>query len=273
MYFPKGGVSVIKIGSDWLVESVSLGTDLSCSVDQVYMRIDAYQVEFALDREVNPKCKFLSSLCSSQQSTPAAAAVSPESSPRHRTVVAAPSHPRTEARRRSLEHNRSSPSFSGHPSRLRSHSHRSRKSCCAPSIPPSHIAFSPYWGGSNKFLTTKGNKIWTRRCGIGGKMRVIQKFFIASMFMWAVPMAILYAFNHNLLPGTDNLSPYSVTLVSGFLAVISVNVVIAFYIYLAMREPADKHEPDPKFLAEAKASINQSTGDAQQSSQALKKEQ
>ncbi|KAG5081953.1 hypothetical protein JHK84_051991 [Glycine max] len=75
------------------------------------------------------------------------------------------------------------------------------------------------------------------------------------------------------LPGTSNLSPYSMTLVSGFLAVISVNVVIAFYIYLAMREPAaDKHEPDPKFLAEAKASINQSTGDAQQS-QTLKKEQ
>lgn len=63
------------------------------------------------------------------------------------------------------------------------------------------------------------------------------------------------------------------TLVSGFLAVISVNVVIAFYIYLALREPtADKPEPDPKFLAEAKASINQSTGDAQQS-QTLKKEQ
>jgi len=38
-----------------------------------------------------------------------------------------------------------------------------------------------------------------------------------------------------------------------------------------MREPADKHEPDPKFLAEAKASIKQSTSDAQQSSQSLKK--
>ena len=63
------------------------------------------------------------------------------------------------------------------------------------------------------------------------------------------------------------------TLVSGFLAVISVNVVIAFYIYLAMREPADKHEPDPKFLAEAKASMNQSPGDAQETSQSQKKEQ
>ncbi|KAI5442596.1 hypothetical protein KIW84_011588, partial [Lathyrus oleraceus] len=109
--------------------------------------------------------------------------------------------------------------------------------------------------------------------GFGIKMGVVQKFFIASLFMWSVPLAILYAFNHNLLPGISNLSPYSMTLVSGFLAVISVNIVIAFYIYLAMREPADKHEPDPKFLAEAKASINQSTGDAQQSSQPLKKQQ
>ncbi|XP_058773263.1 uncharacterized protein LOC131647384 [Vicia villosa] len=104
-------------------------------------------------------------------------------------------------------------------------------------------------------------------------MSVVQKFFIASLFMWSIPIAILYAFNHNLLPGISNLSPYSMTLVSGFLAVISVNIVIAFYIYLAMREPADKHEPDPKFLAEAKASINQSTGDAQQSFQPLKKQQ
>ncbi|KAL0282819.1 UNVERIFIED_CONTAM: hypothetical protein Sangu_2928300 [Sesamum angustifolium] len=48
------------------------------------------------------------------------------------------------------------------------------------------------------------------------------------------------------------------TLWSGILAVISVNVVIVFYIYAAMKEPSDKHEPDPKFLADAKASIKQS---------------
>ncbi|RYR73501.1 hypothetical protein Ahy_A02g007871 isoform A [Arachis hypogaea] len=102
-------------------------------------------------------------------------------------------------------------------------------------------------------------------------MSVIQKFFIASMFMWVVPVAILYGFNNNLFP--DNLSPYSVTLVSGFLAVISVNVVIAFYIYLAMKEPAEKHEPDPKFLAEAKASMKQPTTNAPQSSESQKKEQ
>ncbi|KAK4356513.1 hypothetical protein RND71_025484 [Anisodus tanguticus] len=113
---------------------------------------------------------------------------------------------------------------------------------------------------------------------------VVNKFFITSMIMWAAPIAILYAFNHNLIPGTydgyvtssppgaakcgcaellgyisgvTEMSPHSMTLVSGFVAVISVNVVIAFYICLAMREPSDKHEPDPKFLAEAKASVKQ----------------
>ncbi|KAK4433625.1 protein disulfide-isomerase 5-2 [Sesamum alatum] len=87
---------------------------------------------------------------------------------------------------------------------------------------------------------------------------VISKFFIASMLMWAAPIGILYGFNHNLFPGSTNLSPESMTLWSGILAVISVNVVIVFYIYAAMKEPSDKHEPDPKFLADAKASIKQS---------------
>ncbi|KAI4346780.1 hypothetical protein L6164_007648 [Bauhinia variegata] len=74
--------------------------------------------------------------------------------------------------------------------------------------------------------------------------------------------------------GSNNLSPYSMTLVSGFLAVISINVVIAFYIYMVMREPADKHVPDPKFLSDAKASVNQQpTGEAQQSTQLLKKKE
>jgi hypothetical protein len=60
--------------------------------------------------------------------------------------------------------------------------------------------------------------------------------------------------------------------VSGFLAVISVNVVIAFYIYMAMKEPSDKHEPDPAFLAEAKASVSQHTSQAEDSSQSEKKQ-
>ncbi|KAK9152212.1 hypothetical protein Syun_010521 [Stephania yunnanensis] len=49
----------------------------------------------------------------------------------------------------------------------------------------------------------------------------------------------------------------SLTLVSGLLAVLSVNVVIVFYIYLALKEPLAKHEPDSGFVAEAKASMKQ----------------
>ncbi|XP_065863072.1 uncharacterized protein [Euphorbia lathyris] len=104
---------------------------------------------------------------------------------------------------------------------------------------------------------------------------VITKFFITSMFMWMAPIAILYAFHNDLFPGITHLSPQSLTLFSGFLAVISVNIVIAFYIYLAMKEPSDKREPepDPKFLSEAKASVSQLIGKTEDSSQALKKEE
>lgn len=31
---------------------------------------------------------------------------------------------------------------------------------------------------------------------------VIKKFFIASMFMWIAPIAILFGFSNNWLPGT-----------------------------------------------------------------------
>ncbi|XAR53554.1 hypothetical protein NMG60_11022159 [Bertholletia excelsa] len=86
---------------------------------------------------------------------------------------------------------------------------------------------------------------------------VIRKFFVASMFMWIAPIAILYCFNHDLFPGTGYLTPYTMTLLSGFLAVISVNVVIAIYICMAMREPSSKPEPDPAFIASAKASLSQ----------------
>ncbi|KAH6789043.1 Vacuolar ATPase assembly integral membrane protein VMA21-like domain-containing protein [Perilla frutescens var. frutescens] len=89
-------------------------------------------------------------------------------------------------------------------------------------------------------------------------MGVVSKFIIASILMWTVPIAVLYGFNHNLFPGSAHLSGESMTLWSGIIAVISVNVVIVFYIIAAMREPSDKHEPDPRFLAEAKASIKQS---------------
>lgn len=75
-------------------------------------------------------------------------------------------------------------------------------------------------------------------------MQLVLNMFFHFKFYWYVP-------------GISQLSPYHQTLVGGFLAVFSVNVVIAFYIYLAMKEPSDKHEPDPTFVAQAKASMNQ----------------
>ncbi|KAL4387361.1 hypothetical protein GQ457_09G022380 [Hibiscus cannabinus] len=102
---------------------------------------------------------------------------------------------------------------------------------------------------------------------------LVNKFFIASMLMWIAPLAILYGFNHNLLPGLTNISPHAMTLVSGFVAVISVNIVIAFYVYMAMKEPTDKHEPDPKILANAKASVNRPKGESPASVGSLKKQE
>ncbi|CAI0401428.1 unnamed protein product [Linum tenue] len=89
---------------------------------------------------------------------------------------------------------------------------------------------------------------------------VVQKFFITSMLLWMAPIAILYAFNNNLLPGITQMSPHSLTLVSGFVAVVSVNIVIAFYICMALKEPVDKHEPDAAFVAQAKDSVKKLTG-------------
>ncbi|KAJ7534749.1 hypothetical protein O6H91_12G002200 [Diphasiastrum complanatum] len=66
-----------------------------------------------------------------------------------------------------------------------------------------------------------------------GAFEVLIKFFITSLFMWALPLFLLYAFKHNLVPG---LSPQSHTLWSGGLAVLSVNVVIVVYVLLALRE-------------------------------------
>ncbi|XP_077230838.1 uncharacterized protein LOC143863921 [Tasmannia lanceolata] len=104
---------------------------------------------------------------------------------------------------------------------------------------------------------------------------VIRKFFFASMLMWIAPLVILYGFNHHMVPGLNELSSSSQTLLSGFLAVISVNLVIVFYIFMAMKEPLDsEHRPDPTFLAEAKASISQSaTEKRDDSAQAHNKEE
>ncbi|KAI3797046.1 hypothetical protein L1987_39736 [Smallanthus sonchifolius] len=119
-----------------------------------------------------------------------------------------------------------------------------------------------------------GSKLLNPECLRLTMAKVIEKFFIASMLMWAVPIAILYAFNNNLFPGSADMSPYSLTLISGFLAVISVNIVIAFYIYLAMKEPSEKHEPDPKFVSEAEASVKHLVPDQKhESSSTHKKEE
>ncbi|CAI0401318.1 unnamed protein product [Linum tenue] len=76
------------------------------------------------------------------------------------------------------------------------------------------------------------------------------KFFVTSMFIWMAPIAVLFAFNHDLLPGLSQLSPHTLTLLSGLVAVVSVNIVMGFYIYIAVK---DKHEPTS--AAEAKASL------------------
>ncbi|XP_018481633.1 uncharacterized protein LOC108852632 [Raphanus sativus] len=102
---------------------------------------------------------------------------------------------------------------------------------------------------------------------------VMQKLLVASMFMWILPVVILYGFNNDLLPGSTTLSPHSLTLVSGFLAVVSVNVVIVFYICLALKEPADKHKPDASFVAEAKDSVKKLTSGVPSTDTALKKQE
>ncbi|KAG5401811.1 hypothetical protein IGI04_016418 [Brassica rapa subsp. trilocularis] len=110
---------------------------------------------------------------------------------------------------------------------------------------------------------------------------VMQKFLVASMFMLILPVAILYGFNNDLLPGKEEegpsssttLSPHSLTLLSGFLAVVSVNVVIVFYICLALKEPTDKHKPDALFVAEAKDSVKKLTSGVPSTDPAIKKQE
>ncbi|XP_057520082.1 uncharacterized protein LOC130800512 [Amaranthus tricolor] len=94
--------------------------------------------------------------------------------------------------------------------------------------------------------------------------QVSRKFFVASIFMWILPIAILYGFQHDWFPGFSHISPYSQTLLSGFMAVISVNIMLAFYICMAIKEPNDRHEPDPAFVAKAKASITKPSNAAKQ---------
>ncbi|KAL3689926.1 hypothetical protein R1sor_016235 [Riccia sorocarpa] len=87
--------------------------------------------------------------------------------------------------------------------------------------------------------------------------RVMVVFTIASMLMWILPIGVLQAFNWNLIPGLEALSPRSRTLWSGALAVLCVNVVIVGYICFALQEstPASEPQPDPLFLRRAKESV------------------
>ncbi|BBN07189.1 vacuolar ATPase assembly integral membrane protein VMA21 [Marchantia polymorpha subsp. ruderalis] len=87
--------------------------------------------------------------------------------------------------------------------------------------------------------------------------RVMVVFSVASMLMWVLPIGVLQAFNWNLIPGLEDMSPKSRTLWSGGIAVVCVNVIIAAYIFLALQEPAPAAEPqpDPVFLRRAKESV------------------
>eukprot|EP00246_Nothoceros_aenigmaticus_P012556 TRINITY_DN3956_c0_g1_i1.p1 TRINITY_DN3956_c0_g1~~TRINITY_DN3956_c0_g1_i1.p1 ORF type:complete len:109 (+),score=10.44 TRINITY_DN3956_c0_g1_i1:86-412(+) len=96
--------------------------------------------------------------------------------------------------------------------------------------------------------------------------QVMGRFGLTSLLMWALPLSVLYAFNSNVLPGLGRLSPEAHTLLSGFLAVISVNVVIGFYIYMALkdRRTTSAPQPDPGFAARASAKLGETANHGEQ---------
>lgn len=100
-------------------------------------------------------------------------------------------------------------------------------------------------------------------------VQVLVLFGVTSLLMWALPLWVLYAFNHKLFPGSEGLSQQSTTLWSGLLAVLSVNVVIIFYIILALREKpvAAAPHPDPAFLSKARASMTKNQAQDQDTPQ------
>eukprot|EP00271_Cylindrocystis_brebissonii_P021530 TRINITY_DN7746_c0_g1_i1.p1 TRINITY_DN7746_c0_g1~~TRINITY_DN7746_c0_g1_i1.p1 ORF type:complete len:125 (-),score=38.18 TRINITY_DN7746_c0_g1_i1:531-905(-) len=91
---------------------------------------------------------------------------------------------------------------------------------------------------------------------------VMQRFTVTSMAMWASPLAILWAFHADWIPAVSDLSPENRTLLSGILAVVSVNVVIGIYIYLALKDPPNSAtpQPDPRFVAAAQRSVDKLHG-------------
>lgn len=86
---------------------------------------------------------------------------------------------------------------------------------------------------------------------------VLQRFILTSVVMWMAPLVVLWAFNSNILPSISDVTPQTRTLLSGILAVVSVNAVIAVYVWMALRDPPTSAEPnpDPAFAAAAKASM------------------
>ena len=55
---------------------------------------------------------------------------------------------------------------------------------------------------------------------------------------------------------------------------VSVNVVIVFYICVALKEPVDKHKPDASYVADAKDSVKKLTSGVSPSTDpALKKQE
>ncbi|GAQ90564.1 hypothetical protein KFL_006560090 [Klebsormidium nitens] len=90
----------------------------------------------------------------------------------------------------------------------------------------------------------------------------ISKFAITSLLMWVFPLLIIHAFYNNTfnvweLSIIRSLSPEHRTILMGLLAVLSVNLVIAIYIYLALKEPrtAAEPQPDPAFAEGARKSV------------------
>ncbi|MCO5572505.1 hypothetical protein L7F22_026260 [Adiantum nelumboides] len=101
--------------------------------------------------------------------------------------------------------------------------------------------------------------------------QVMKRFVGASLAMWGFPLLILHLFNNVVKSGMTALSPRWHTICSGCLAVLSVNVVIAIYIIMAMREPrlvVEPH-PDPTFVSRARESLFQT---CQEESERDKKE-
>ncbi|KAG6390281.1 hypothetical protein SASPL_148013 [Salvia splendens] len=83
-------------------------------------------------------------------------------------------------------------------------------------------------------------------------------YLLAAKSAGSTHISIIFLHYMDEFTSSTELPSESVTLWSGILAVFFLNVVIAFYIYMALKEPSSKPEPDLKFVAEAEASMKQS---------------